>query len=45
MRIGCDKYYLADFIQHAAEIGLKYLIKRVGKAYALYIDRTKNGDV
>lgn len=45
MRIGCDKYYLADFIQHAAEIGLKYLIKRVGKAYALYIDKTKNGDV
>ena len=45
MRIGCDKYYLADFIKSAAEIGLKYLFKRVGKVYSLYVERMKNGDV
>lgn len=45
IRIGCDKYYLADFIKSAAEIGLKYLFKRVGKVYSLYVERMKNGDV
>lgn len=45
IRIGCDKYYLADFIKSAAEIGLKYLFKRVSKAYSLYVERMKNGDV
>lgn len=45
MRIGCDKYYLADFIKSAAEIGMKYLLKQVGKAYSLYVDKMKNGDV
>ena len=41
MRIGCDKYYLAEFIKNAANVGLNYLIKRVGKAYALYMERLK----
>lgn len=41
MKIGCDKYYLADFIKNAADIGLKYLIRQVGKAYTLYMEKIK----
>ena len=41
MKIGCDKYYLAEFINDAIGAGLKYLMKCIGKAYALYVEKIK----
>jgi hypothetical protein len=41
IKIGCDKYVLADFIKNAAEIGLKYFLRKVGNAYSLYVEKNK----
>lgn len=40
-KIGCDKNYLAEFIKNTAEFGMDYLLKRVGKAYTLYLKNSK----
>lgn len=41
-KIGCDKNYLAEFIKNTAELGMEYLLKRVGKAYTLYLKNKRD---